>query len=203
MAAARDRQRRRVTALILALRGIAAVAVLTTLVGGIPRVAQAALALGLGLWSALLVGGAPPVTWEHRRARARDRRVARRARGDPAARGGCRRAARRHRRRGVGRAGPTSCCSACSRPPCSSAIDGHVAVMAALVESHRAIPALADSRASVLGSIAALIPAAVRLAVPWLVTGAVVRSRPASATGSPAALRRACPALPACLRHSR
>jgi hypothetical protein len=40
---------------VLALRGAAAVAIVTTLVGGIPRVVQAALAVSLGLWTALLV----------------------------------------------------------------------------------------------------------------------------------------------------
>ena len=40
---------------VLALRGVAAVLVLTTLVGGIPRVVQGALAVTIGLWSAILV----------------------------------------------------------------------------------------------------------------------------------------------------
>src|SRR5262245_57534221 len=43
------------TVVVLALRGVVAILVLTTLVGGIPRVAQAALSVTLGLWSALLL----------------------------------------------------------------------------------------------------------------------------------------------------
>ncbi|HSD88086.1 MAG TPA: hypothetical protein VLB44_11250, partial [Kofleriaceae bacterium] len=39
---------------VLALRGAAAIAVLTTLVGGVPRVVQLALAATLGLWSAVM-----------------------------------------------------------------------------------------------------------------------------------------------------
>ena len=56
--------------LVLGLRGAAAIAVLTSLVGGIPRIVQAALAVALGLWSALAVvqpGAAPgaiEVTWQ-------------------------------------------------------------------------------------------------------------------------------------------
>lgn len=161
------------TALVLALRGIAAIAVLTTLVGGIPRVAQAALALGTGLWSALLVGGAPPVTWEIAArelvvgaslgllaavpliAAAFAGRLA-----DVAAWGRPR--------------GPYELLFGVLAAAVFVAIDGHVAVIRAVVESHRMLPALADTRTSVLASIAALVPAAVRLAVPWLVTGAVV-----------------------------
>ena len=162
------------TSLILALRGIAAVAVLTTLVGGIPRVAQAALALGLGVWSALLVGGTPPATWE---VAARELVIgaslgvlaaipllAAAIAGllaDLAASGRSR--------------GPYELLFGVLAAAVFVAIDGHVAVITALVESHRAMPALADSRTSVLGSIGALLPAAVRLAVPWLVTGAVVQ----------------------------
>ena len=164
------------TLLILALRGIAAVIVLTTLVGGIPRVAQAALALGLGVWSALLVTGAvpvPPATWDVALrelvigaslgvfaavpllAAAIAGRLA-----DVAAWGRPR--------------GPYELLFGVLAAAVFVAIDGHVAVITAIAESHRSLPALADTRASVFASIAALVPAAVRLAVPWLVTGAVV-----------------------------
>src|SRR3569833_2256826 len=45
---------------VLALRGAAAIFVLTTLVGGVPRVVQGALAAAVGLWSALVIAGAAP-----------------------------------------------------------------------------------------------------------------------------------------------
>ena len=41
--------------LVLVLRGAAAVFVLTSLVGGIPRIVQAGLAVLVGWWSAALV----------------------------------------------------------------------------------------------------------------------------------------------------
>jgi hypothetical protein len=46
--------------------------------------------------------------------------------------------------------------------------------MTAIVESHRSMPALATSQASVLDSIGRLLPSAIRLAVPWLVTAAII-----------------------------
>jgi len=164
------------TAWILALRGIVAVFVLTTVVGGIPRVAQAALALGLGVWSALLVAGAvplPPLAWE----------VAARELVIGAALGllaavplvAAAIAGRLADVAAWGRArGPYELLFGVLAAAVFVAIDGHVAVITAIAESHRTLPALADTRTSVLASIAALVPAAVRLAVPWLVTGAVV-----------------------------
>ena len=109
---------------VLALRGAAAVLVLTTFVGGIPRVVQCARA-ALGLWSALLVrtGGGPAAGVRFRGARgarADHRRDARHRRGGPSARGA-----------GGGRlvdiAAPgahrvrTRRCSGCSPRRCSSA----------------------------------------------------------------------------------
>ena len=54
-------------------------------------------------------------------------------------------------------------------------IDGHVAVIEAIVTSHQKIPALVTTRADVIGALGQLVPEAVRLAVPWLVTAAVVQ----------------------------
>jgi flagellar biosynthesis protein FliR len=162
------------TVWILALRGIAAVLVLTTIAGGIPRIAQASLALGLGLWAALLVGDAPPASWELAAreltigaslgvlaaipllAAAFAGRLA-----DIAAWGRSR--------------GPYELLFGILAAAVFVAIDGHVAVVTAVVESFHTLPALADTRAHVLASIAALVPAAARLAVPWLVTAAVVQ----------------------------
>jgi flagellar biosynthetic protein FliR len=54
-------------------------------------------------------------------------------------------------------------------------VDGHVAVLRTIVESHQAIPSVAGAQVSVLGVLARLVPAAIRLAIPWLVTAAVVQ----------------------------
>jgi flagellar biosynthetic protein FliR len=56
-------------------------------------------------------------------------------------------------------------------------IDGHVAVVRAVVDSFASVPALgqvATAQPRVLDAIGALVPAAVTLAVPWLVTAAIV-----------------------------
>src|SRR5512143_477440 len=50
------------TELVLALRGAAAALVLVTLVGGVPRIVQAGLAVAVGLWSAAIAGA--PVSGE-------------------------------------------------------------------------------------------------------------------------------------------
>ncbi|HEY5926431.1 MAG TPA: flagellar biosynthetic protein FliR, partial [Kofleriaceae bacterium] len=53
-------------------------------------------------------------------------------------------------------------------------IDGHVAVITAIVDSHDSTQSIVGAQPRVLAGIAQLIPAAIRLAVPWLVTAAVV-----------------------------
>jgi flagellar biosynthesis protein FliR len=167
--------------LVFALRGAAAIVVLTTLAGGVPRVIQVALAVTLGLWSAFVV--APPiagtgptviqdwidgVTWQ---LTAREL-VAGAAVGLMAAIPLLAAAAagrlvdlaatsRSH--------GPYGTLFGVLAAAVFVGIDGHVAVIAAIVDSHRA-----TSEAGVVAAIAGLVPAAVRLAVPWLVTAAVV-----------------------------
>jgi flagellar biosynthesis protein FliR len=54
-------------------------------------------------------------------------------------------------------------------------IDGHVAFLRAIVESHVTTTALTATQTNVVLVLAKLIPAAVRLAIPWLVTAAVVQ----------------------------
>jgi flagellar biosynthesis protein FliR len=54
-------------------------------------------------------------------------------------------------------------------------IDGHVAFMRVIVESHVTTTALTATQTNVILVLAKLIPAAVRLAIPWLVTAAVVQ----------------------------
>jgi flagellar biosynthesis protein FliR len=163
--------------LLLGLRGAAAIAVLTSLVGGIPRIVQAALAVALGLWSALAVvqpGAAIEVTWQLA--------IAELAIG--AALGvlaavpllAAAAAGRLVDLAGTGRVGgPYSSLFGVLAAAVFVGIDGHVAVIEAIVQSHRTTPLLAMTRDGVLAALAHLVPAAIRLAVPWLVTAAVVQ----------------------------
>lgn len=163
------------TAIVLALRGLAAILVLAMLVGGIPRIAQLALAVTLGMWSGvLLVGthavepslpvaiselalgaalgvlGAMPLL----AARTAGRLV------DIAATGSAQ--------------GPYEAFFGVLAAAVFVGIDGHVAMITAIVDSHDSIPSIMGARSRVVAAIGQLIFAAVRLAVPWLVTAAVV-----------------------------
>jgi flagellar biosynthesis protein FliR len=162
--------------LILALRGAAAVLVLTTLVGGIPAIVQGGLALAVGLWSAAIAGGSLPgdALWLVAArelvlgatigviaalpllvAAAAGRLVDQSSPGSRAR-------------------GPYGALFSVLAAAVFVGIDGHVAVVTAIVDSFRAAPALASVEPRVLASLAALVPAAVRLAMPWLITAAVV-----------------------------
>ena len=164
------------TAVVLGLRGLAAVVVLTTLVGGIPRVVQLGLALTLGLWSGLMLAPthAIDVSWVTAiselaigaalgvlgavpllAARAAGQLV------DIAATG-----------RAQGTYGTLFGVLAAA---VFVGIDGHVAFVTAIVDSHDSMASIVGAQPRVLGAIGALVPAAVRLAVPWLVTAAVVQ----------------------------
>lgn len=163
------------TVAVLGLRGIAAILVLTTVVGGFPRVVQAALALGFGLWSALLVApahptfvslafaahevaigaalgivGAVPLVAAATAGRLVDLAATRRAHG------------------------PYGLLFGVLAAAVFVGIDGHVQVVRAIVESHRSLVAVGDAEPSVLAALAAVVPAAIRLAAPWLVTAVVV-----------------------------
>jgi flagellar biosynthetic protein FliR len=162
-----------VTALVFALRGAAAIAVLTTLAGGIPRVVRLGLAASVGLWTALLVGPAPP--------------------GDGLALIAVRELAI-GAALGLGAAVPLIAAATAGRlidfaggargsyaALCSIlaaavfvGIDGHVAVIGAIADSFRAVPAIAAAQPGAREAIGTLIGAAVQLAIPWLVTAAVV-----------------------------
>ncbi len=161
---------------VLGLRTFAAVIVLTTLVGGIPRVVQVAVATSLALWSALLLapGHAVSATWSLAvqevalgaalgvmgsmpllAAAAAGRLV------DVAA---------------TGRAqGPYATLFGVLAAAVFVGVDGHVTVVTAVIESHRTLPIVAASRPGVIGAVGQLVPAAVQLAIPWLVTAAVVQ----------------------------
>jgi flagellar biosynthesis protein FliR len=163
--------------LVLALRGAAAVMVLTVLAGGVPRIVSAALAVAVGLWSALavapvtgpLVGDA---TWQlavHELAIGATLGVLAALPLLAAATAG---------RlvdladRGAPGGGPYSALFGVLAAAVFVGIDGHIAVIETIVDSHRTMPVLDHG---VLAALGHLIPAAVRLAVPWLITAAVVQ----------------------------
>lgn len=163
---------------VLALRGAAAILVLTTLAGGVPRVVQGALAAAVGLWSALVVAStATPVAgipWEL----AARELVIGATLGIVAAVPllAAAAAGRMIDIAATGRAqGPYAALFGVLAAAVFVGIDGHVAVIEAIVTSHRDLPALAASRIDVLAALGELVPVAVRLAVPWLVTAAVVQ----------------------------
>jgi len=162
---------------VLGLRGAAAVLVLTTLVGGVPRVVQGALAAALGLWSALVVADVTPVAgipWE---LAAREIVIgATLGIGAAVPLLAAAAAGRMIDIAATGRAqGPYAALFGVLAAAVFVGIDGHVAVIDAIVTSHRDLPALAASRVDVLAALAKLVPTAIRLAIPWLVTAAVVQ----------------------------
>ena len=161
---------------ILSLRGTAAVALLLVLVGGTGSLAAVALAVAAGVWSALLV--APHAAF------ASDSQSAAFAVSELAVGGAL----------GIVAALPLLAARTASAwidrvadvrgvygrmlgvvaAAVFVGVDGHVRVIRAIVESHRALPALADARPRVLPALASLVPSAVMLATPWLVTAAIV-----------------------------
>ena len=190
---------------ILALRGAAAILVLTTLVGGVPRVAQVALAATLGLWSALLVvpaDAALALPLGVAVIAAARELVIGASLGIVAAVPLLAAVAAGRLVDLAGRAsrGPYTALFGVLAAAVFVGIDGHVAVIAAIVESHRAAPALGAVQPSVLAAFAGLVPIAVRLAIPWLVTAAVVEiaagagARVAGRAGAHAPLGAAVPA---------
>jgi flagellar biosynthesis protein FliR len=166
-----------VTLAVLSLRGVAAIVVLTTLVGGIPRIASAALAVTLGVWSAVMIAphaAGIDVSWV----------VAVSELAIGAALGvlgalpllAAAAAGRLVDLAATGKAqGTYSLLFGVLAAAVFVGIDGHVAVLRAIVDSHTSMPAVGSAQATVMASLGHLIPAAVRLAVPWLVTAAVVQ----------------------------
>jgi flagellar biosynthesis protein FliR len=167
------------TTLVLALRGAAAVAVLVALAGGVPRIVQVGLAAGIGGWSAAVAGGPVPdqapwlvaarelvvgatiglVAVLPLLAVATAGRLVDRASGG--ASGG-------HTR------GPYGALFGLLAAAVFVGIDGHVTFVAAIVTSFRDVPAVAVTEPGVQATLAGLVPAGVALAIPWLVTAAVV-----------------------------
>jgi len=181
--------------LVLALRGAAAIGVLATLAGGVPRIVQLGLAAVVGLWSALLAG-IPPAIDDVLLVAARELVIG-------ATIGlvavmpilAAATAGRMVDLAGNGRGTYRGLFSILAAAVFVG-IDGHVTVIATIVESFRDVPAIATTQPRVLDAIGALVGSAVRLAVPWLVTAAVVEiaigvgmrlAGRAGATGTPAA----------------
>jgi flagellar biosynthesis protein FliR len=203
-----------VATVILGLRGATAVLVLTAL-AGVPRVVVLALAAGAGVWSALLVAtgtnngdvvtvlvGLPTGAL----AAAATREVAIGATlglvaavplvAAAAAGAFVDHAARVHR-------GPYAPLFAMLAGAVFVGIDGHVMAIAAVVDSYRIAP-----QTGIAATAGALVPIAVRLATPWLVTAAVVQiavgaaNRVATRTAAFAPLPAAVPAALAMMTAS-
>jgi flagellar biosynthesis protein FliR len=191
------------TVFVLALRGVAAVLVLTTLVGGIPRLVQLALAAAVGLWSALLVAPLHPTFVSY--AFIAQELALGVALGVAAAVPllAATTAGRLVDLAAAGRAqGPYGQLFGVLAAAVFVGIDGHVAVVTAIVDSHRDLPGIAAAQPRVVAALAALVPAALRLAMPWLVTAAVVHVAIGAGTrvaGRAAAHVPAAPAVPAAL----
>lgn len=161
------------TVVVLALRGAAAIVVLTTLAGGVPRLVQAALAVTLGLWSGAVAAAAgAPAALETIPSELAIGAALGVIAGLPlvaaATAGRLVDATSRAR-------GPYAALFGLLAAAVFVAIDGHVAVLRAIVDSHRALPLPVGSpQPGVIAALGALVPAAVRLAAPWLVTAAIV-----------------------------
>jgi flagellar biosynthesis protein FliR len=170
------------TELVPALRGAAAVLVLVTLVGGVPRIVQAGLAVAVGLWSAAIAS--VPVPGEALGLVAAREIVIGATLGVIAAlpllavatagRLVDRASGRSSGSAGGVRTGPYGTLFGILAAAVFVGIDGHVSFVAAIVTSFRDLPASAGTEASVLATLGALLPRAVQLAIPWLVTAAVV-----------------------------
>ena len=166
--------------LVLAIRGAVAVAILTVLAGGLPRIVQIGLAVTFGSWSAIMVieGPAPLAVADLVVIAAREAII-----GATigivgvmpllaAATAG--RLVDTVGSTGASVPGPYSALFGVLAAAVFVGIDGHVATAAAIVESHRAVPALGEVQPRVLDAIGSLVGNAARLAIPWLVTAAVV-----------------------------
>jgi flagellar biosynthesis protein FliR len=171
--------------LVLAVRGALAVAVLIALVGGIPQIVQIGLAVVVGLWAAVIAGVPVPavpaaadggpwliaarevvigatigvVAAVPLLAVATAGRLVDRAGGVSS---------------GAGGRGPYSALFSVLAAAVFVGIDGHVAFVAAIATSFRDVPAVVATAPSALATLGQLVPIAARLAVPWLITAAVV-----------------------------
>lgn len=163
------------TMLILAVRGTAAIAVLASLVGGVPRIVQVGLAVVVGLWSAAIAGTVVPdeALWL----------VAGRELVLGATIGvvaalpllAAAIAGRLVDLAGGARArGPYGALFSMLAAAVFVGIDGHVELVVGIATSFRDAPIAADASPRVVATLGAIVPIAVQLAIPWLVTAAVV-----------------------------
>ncbi len=159
---------------VIALRGAAAVLVLATLVGGLPRVVQIGLAAGLGVWSAVVVGGSADVQGALWLIAAREVVIGATMGVIAAVPLVAAATAGRLVDLTGARSGPYATMFGVLAAAVFVGIDGHVMVVRAVVESFASVPAVASVQPRVLDALGALLPAAVTLAIPWLVTAAVV-----------------------------
>ncbi len=166
--------------LILALRGAAAVAVLTTLAGGLPSIVRLGLAIVVGLWVMLAAGAPVPDDAGLLLLAARELVIgatlgivavvpllAAKLAGqlvDLVAVGTHARGAR----------GPYSTLFGVLAAAVFVGIDGHVTFVTSIAETFATVPAITEVQPRVLDALGALIAAGVTLAVPWLVTAIVV-----------------------------
>jgi flagellar biosynthesis protein FliR len=173
------------TTLVLALRGAAAIAVLVALAGGVPSLVMAGLAAAAGLWAALIAGASVP---DHALGLVAARELVIGAAIGLMAGVPLLAAATAGRlvdlSRGARTQGPYAPLFRLLSAAVFVGIDGHVAVATAIATSFRELPPagavglavvpMAQIEPRVLASLAALVPIAVRLAIPWLITAAVV-----------------------------
>lgn len=160
--------------LVLALRGAAAVLVVTTLVGGFPRVVQLGLALLVGVWVAQLapvpaLAGPAALVVVAARELVVGATIGLLAALPLLAAGA---AGRLVSEVASVRGGPYRAQFAVLAGAVFVGLDGHVALVRGLVESYRVAPQ--TDQVHVIGALAGLVPAALALAIPWLVTAAVV-----------------------------
>lgn len=161
------------TVLVLALRGAVAIAILATLAGGLPRVVALGIAALFGLWTGMLAGS-PPLDGGLVLIALREVVIG--ATLGIAAAVPLLAAATAGRLvdvAGHGR-GTYGALFSVLAAAVFVGIDGHVAVIASIGDSFHAVPAIASAQPSLRAALGALIGASVHLAIPWLVTAAVV-----------------------------
>lgn len=164
------------TTLVLALRGAAAIGVLAALVGGLPRVVQLGLAVVLGLWAAIVAGGAAPAApYDLVLVAVRELAVGATLGVVAAVPLLAAQLAGQLVDLANGSRGPYRALFGVLAGAVFVGIDGHIAVVSAIADSYAGVPALGELRPRVLATLGELVTAAVRLAVPWLVTAAVVQ----------------------------
>jgi len=167
------------TTVVLALRGAAAVAVLLVVVGGMPRIVQFGLAVVAGWCSAALAGATLPVAMSSDALwLVAGRELATGATLGVVAALPLLAAATAGRligfSGGARSRGPYAPLFSLLAAAVFVGIDGHVALISAVVASFHDAPGRLTTEPGVLAAFAALVPRAAQIAAPWLVTAAVV-----------------------------